>query len=190
MKPPNIPTSLKRAADQQRARATDDRYGQFLQFIEQELTALGRLSPQQISHALNALTDWLGKDDPLGFLHSLQQGQLFNLLGEIAPVVAGWVSDAIGASGAAGRKSRRGGYSRVTAQSATHIPIAQLIGVAQNLAGLVRGGGGGFIDPGPQLNAPLSYTPTPNPVGPSSTIDLGPDSGGNPPNVLEIPSSN
>jgi hypothetical protein len=175
MKPPNTPSRLIRQADQYRQTETQQRYGQFLQFIQQALTSLGKLSPQQISRALDALTNWLGQDDPLGFLHSLQQGQLFNLLGEVAPVIAQWLSEASGIVGPGGRQSRKGGYARVVRSAGPPaISFSSILSNLPSLATALRATGGSVsINPGPALNQPLSYSPSPNPVGSPNTIDVG-----------------
>jgi hypothetical protein len=145
------------------------------------LTDASKLSPQQITHALNALTDWLGNDDPLAFLHSLQQGQLFNLLGEIAPPIAQWLSDNIGATGPAGRQSRKGGYSNVRNVSGGLSGLLSLASglypyVRTYLGGSIAGGTGG--SPGFTGTEPQSgYVPS---SGPSTFYES--------PNTLVIPS--
>jgi hypothetical protein len=186
--PTNIPARLTRQASQQRTTQTQQRYGNFLQFIQQALNALGRLTPQEIQHALSALEGWLGKDDPLGFLQSLQEGQLFELLGEIAPVIAQWLSENLGIVGPGGRRSKAGGYGRVVRTSGGP-NLASLLQLGSSVYPFISRylGGSSSINPGPPLNAPASFGPSPNPTGPSSTVDV--DDGSEPSNTLTIPSN-
>lgn len=190
-----VPSRNLRQASQQRTLQTVERYGNFLSLIQAALQYVGRLSPMEIQNALNALTRWLGQDDPLSFLHSLQQGQLFILLGEVAPVVAQWLSDGLGVSSGGGRQSRRGGYVRDRVEQGV-APIS-LQTILTDLTRLYGGLRTAFPSAG-LPNIPTITFPSSPPIvggggaagptnigGPTSTIEI-PDN--TPPNVLEIPS--
>lgn len=177
---------ILRQAQGQRATQTNDRYGNFLQFVANALQDVAHLPYNDIQRAVSQLADWLGKDDPLGLLHDLENGQLLTLLGEIAPVVAQWFSDNLGLTARGGRQSRRGG--RATVRSLTVPSLASLINLGQTIAPFIQQYAGsltigGYPGASPQ---PGGGGPGPagNPIGPSSTIELPQDM----PNVLEIPS--
>lgn len=92
------------------------------------LQDLGHLTPQQIDQAINHLANWLTQDDPLGFLLSLQTGQVLNLLAQVAPVIAQWLAENMGLMGAGGYQGRRGGGSLVRNFGGLAAQVAGIVG--------------------------------------------------------------
>lgn len=182
-----VPARIRREANKQRTDITLARYDNVIQFTGELLRDYAKLDQHEVQSVLGDLTKWLGKDDPLGFLHSLQQGQLQILLGEIGPVVAGWLADNIGIFGG-GSQGRKGGYSRVRQTRSFSVPsFRSIISLGQQLAPFVRQLGGGTLPTFGSGGAGGSLDTFPtvpfNPSGPPHTIDLPAD----PSNVLEIP---
>lgn len=183
-----IPARIRQGANQERQQITRDRYGNFLNFVQGALSDLTNLPTAKIQMAISDLANWLGNDDPLGLFHSLENGQLLNLLGEIAPVIAQWFSENLGLANRGGRQSRKGGYRRITNQSANTFPsFESILALGENLAPyLQRYGGSIGIGSTPSSGTASGGSGGGNPIGEPDTIEV-PDNSGNPPNVLEIP---
>lgn len=185
---PNI--SPRRIAEAQRQRATinANKYGDALDFVRKALSEVSNLSTKQIDDFTNTLSRFLGQSDPLGLIHDLRYGQLRILLGEVAPVIAGWLADNIGLF-TGGARGRRGGFGRVALSTAAGFPIGRLISVLSNLGGGVSPSGPSITIGGYPGAAPDQGGGGPgaagNPIGPPNTIELPDDN--TPPNVLEIP---
>jgi hypothetical protein len=184
-----IPARLLNNATSQRAQQTNDRYGNFLQFVAKALRDVANLPTDKIQRVIAELADWLGKDDPLGLFHSLENGQLLNLLGEIAPVIAEWFSENLGLA-RGGRQSRRGGFGRVTAFSPS---LGSVISLGATLAPYLANYLGPNISGFSPLTGPPEYQQGPNFYGtpPSSfTAFSGPPPAltGSDSSTLEIPS--
>jgi hypothetical protein len=185
-----IPARLLSDATRQRAQQTNDRYGNFLQFIANALRDVADLPTDKIRSVIGELANWLGKDDPLGLLHSLENGQLLTLLGEIAPVIAEWFSENLGLA-RGGRQSRRGGFGRVTTFAPSLSSVFSLgATLAPYLANYLTGPNVSGFSP---LTGPPEYQQGPNFYGtpPSSfTTFSGPPPAltGSDSSTLEIPS--
>jgi hypothetical protein len=198
-----IPNRILRNAKQQADQRTAQRYGNLLQFVQRILQTVLHLSSQQTNQAINALGDWLQRDDPLGTIRSLQNGQLFNLLGEVAPVIAQWLSENLNLLSAGGSRGRKGGYSQVRNFSPSQpgnfsSVTAGLVTALANAFGGGGFGGGGFGADVPSFNEPgIGGLPSgPSTAGGTSTVVIPSGSGGTSdtyapgegPNVEEIPS--
>jgi hypothetical protein len=184
--PPLIPSNRTAEARRQRAQQTNNQYGNFLQFVSRALNEVSNLTPSQISRFVSTLSNWLGIDNPVGFLESLRTGELNILLGEVAPIVASWLADNLGsvAGGGRGRKLRGTNIASVLPRLISSFPFNELSGVLGSVGSTPTGFGGYSLADLSSGNTPTGYAPAPDYSGQPSTIEIPQDQ----PNVEEIPS--
>lgn len=113
-------------------KSTQQRYGNVLQLVGDLLHTVSNLKPGQIQQFIGKLAGWLEADDPLGFLHELENNQLLTILGEVAPVVAQWVSEGLGLGGPGGNRRRIGGRTTVASFAGLLTPAS-----LERLGGLI-----------------------------------------------------
>jgi hypothetical protein len=167
-----------REANQQTARNTIDRNRPTLDAVQGLLRDFG-VDQDTIQRVLTHLLQWLAQEDPLGFLRSLQDGQLRELLGEIAPVVAQWLGENLGSFGGGSARKRRGARTVRT----TRLPTPTLGSIVlSNAPGLIRlglgviGQGTNFsaAGPFPSPGLPAGGEPGTAPDFSTGTIELPP----------------